>query len=89
MHHDLEQLARRADRSPAAVSLARAASDPDERVREWAVAALEEVVPQPGALDALESLVPSDDPETAYPAHPPESQPSAPPQKAQNEVDTA
>lgn len=53
--------------APAAVALVRACGDADDEVREWAVAALEELgAPPPALVGELAALVTGSDPLAAY-----------------------
>jgi len=63
-----EQLSRAGEAAaPAAVSLVQACGDDNESIREWAVAALEDLGPPPsGAIGDLIKLVKNPDPLVAY-----------------------
>jgi HEAT repeat protein len=62
-----ERLARHPEAGAAAVSLVRACGDSDEQVREWAVAALEELgAPSPGDVAALVELITAACSDAAY-----------------------
>lgn len=63
-----EQLSRTGEAAaPAAVSLVQACGDDNESIREWAVAALEDLGPPPsGAIGDLIKLVKNPDPLVAY-----------------------
>ena len=62
-----EGLSRHSEAQAAAVSLVRACSDPDEQVREWAVAALEELgEPSVGDVSALSGMLKDPSADSVY-----------------------